>query len=133
MPISEGRLFQLWRQRNTYKAQVQALNTKIKAREQAILDEMIRRDLKGIESKTGERLTFVEGTRVEYDQAALKAKLSKSKKGRAILERCTVEVLDMAAIASEVQAGNIPPKIIAECSEVKKNAPYLRGGGKGDR
>jgi hypothetical protein len=125
-------MFQMWRQRNTYKAQVSALNVKIKAREKAILEEMERRNLKGIESKSGERLTYVKGTTVVYDKDKLKAKLLKSKKGRAILARCTVEVIDMQAIAAEVQAGNIPPQIIAECSETKDTAPYLRGGGKGE-
>lgn len=130
--ITTGRMFTLWRQRNNLKARIQKLNKQVKDREQVILSAMTARGLKGIESRAGERLTFVESSSVVYDQEKLRAKLARSPKGRAILKRCTVQVLDMQAIAAEVQAGNIPPKIVAQCSQVKKNAPYLRGGGKSE-
>lgn len=131
MPISERRMFEIWRQINSYKSDAQEIAQKIKKRSDALLAEFERRGLKGIEDKeTGERITFVQSESVAYNQDELKDQLRKSKKGREILARCTVEVLDMQAIAAEVQAGNIPPKIVAKCSAIKKSAPYLRGGGR---
>lgn len=130
MPISDRRMFELWREREKAKKQAARLLARAKKIDDALIKEMDRRNTKSVtERGTGQRITMIAAERTVYVEPMLRRKLSLSARGRKILKRCMVEQLDMKAIASEVVAGNIPSRIVAACSEVKTDSAYLKGGG----
>lgn len=127
--LTDRTLFKLWREREEIEARITSLAAKKKARDDKILTEFERRGIKTITSaETGERITYTQSSSVVYMKDALVARLKKSPRGREILKRCEKTEVDMKAIAAEVQAGHIAPKIVRECSEIKHAKPYLRGG-----
>lgn len=133
MPISDRRIFELWRERERMDARAKRATARKTKIDEALLAEFERRGIDSLtERGTGQRITYIAAEKVVYFEDQLRRRLALSAKGRTILKRCMVDVLDMKAIASEVIAGNIPPRIAAACSEVKTSAPYLKGGGGGE-
>lgn len=128
MPLSDRKMFELFRQREAMKAKIADINKRIKKRDEALLAEFERRGTKSLtDLETGEHITYVQSESVVYNSEELEKRLRRSASGKTILARCQKTVIDMKAIAAEVQAGNIKPEIVAACSEVKKSAPYVRG------
>lgn len=118
-----------WLSRQDAAEQVTIWSKRKQELDKQIIEFMQANGLKAIESEEeGVRITLVQPEPVVYDAELLKDKLKRSAKGRAVLARCTVEVIDMAAIAAEVQAGNIDSKLVAQASSIKPVAPSLRSG-----
>lgn len=133
MPISDRRMFEIWRKREALRKKIETINKQKAKMDAALIAEMERRGVKSIvERESGERITYIAAETTIYIEPELKRRLNRNPRGRAILKRCTKEVLDMKAVASEVQAGSIPARVVAACSEIKTSKPYLTGGGGGE-
>lgn len=120
----------MWRECEKMKTRIADLQGKITRRQEALLKEFERRGIKSLtDAETGERITYIRAESVVYDKPNLVARLKRSPRGRAVLKRCTVEDVDMRAIAAEVQAGNVSAEIVSASSEIKFAKPYLKSGG----
>lgn len=127
--IKDEELFRLWRERNEIAERIAKLSARQKSRDDKILTEFERRGIKSITSaETGERITYVQGEQVVYNYDGLIQSLRRSARGRAIVSRCEKVVVDPRAVAAEVQAGHVNPRLVQKYSEIKLNKPYLRGG-----
>lgn len=113
-------------QRESLNTQISALSKKKSALDERILEAMIGDELYSLEDGDF-KVTVVAGSRTEYDFGSLKKHLSPAK-----LKLVTKVVLDVAALSQQVQAGRIPPKVVAACATVKPNKPYLKISPRGD-
>lgn len=128
MSLSTRKMFELWEQRNRAKKKIEDLTKYVTKRDDAIKAELERRGLKAIEdAETNQRITYTQNETVVYFEDKIRKRLARSPKGRAVLKRVTKEVIDMKALAAEVQAGNVDPEVAAACSEIKRSAAYLKG------
>lgn len=133
--IPDREIFKLWEEREQIRKRIEKLKKMQRRRDDKILDEFKARGIRSIvRRRDGLRVSMVAPEPVVYHESALRRRLSRSPKGRAIIKRCEVTMLDMKAIAGEVLAGHISKDIAKDCSEIKPSTPYLRGGeGDGER
>lgn len=68
--------------------------------------------------------TLVEAQRVLYDGDKLEKTL-----GAPMWKKVTKQVLDAVKLEAQITVGAIDPNVVAACSEVKDNKPYIRLGG----
>jgi hypothetical protein len=64
--------------------------------------------------------TLVEGELVRYDETKMKDIMAPT-----LWSRVSTRVLDKAKLEQEVARGNIPPRILDECTEVVPKKPYV--------
>lgn len=65
--------------------------------------------------------TLVEATRVLIDEDRLKKNL-----GARMWDRVTKKVLDKPKLEDAIARGDVDPNVVAQCSEVKANRPYVK-------
>lgn len=65
--------------------------------------------------------TVVRGSRVVIDEARLKKEL-----GAPLWKQCVKEVLDKGKLEANVATGKVDKNIVAQCSEVLDNKPFVK-------
>lgn len=127
MAFNKAAAFRLWRQRNALleeSAQVAREAQKKYERVMAMMERAAIRSVK--DDETGETITYVAPQPVVIDFDGLIADLERSAKGRAIIRRCTVKVVDHNRLAAEANEGNIPSRLVRARSSIKPVKPHLR-------
>ncbi len=148
--FADRELIQKHRERKKIEAQIDTLQKKVDAIKGEIIEEFEARGTKAIEHD-GERLTYVQTTRVNYDEEGLRQDLSKAQQRAVFVEAIdlnglpdntrkkliaavprsqraavTTISLDRDALSQAVQAGEIDPEVVDAHSEVVFNKPYYR-------
>jgi hypothetical protein len=126
MPITDEKMVEYWQEREKWRLRAQKASKRQSEIDTKLIAEFERRGTKAIEHG-GVRVTYVAAETVVFPEEKVRARFRRSSKLREVLARCTKEVLDTKALASEVQAGNIPAAVIAEVSEIKPSRPYVSG------
>lgn len=124
--MTDAQIIKLYRKREEIKNKMASLNSLATDASEKIVAEMQSRGTRMIEND-GQRVTLVCPEPVVYDEEAARTILKRSPKGRAVLKRITIEVIDKKALSSEVQAGNIQAATVNKFASVKPSKPYLSG------
>lgn len=124
--ISDARMVELWEEREELRLRAAKLAKKQKAIDAKMIEEFERRGTTSLKNG-GTQVTYVRSETVVYVPDVLETRLKRTKKGREVLNRVQKLVIDMRAVAGEVQAGNIPSSVVAEASTIQLASPYVRG------
>lgn len=127
MGLSKTKLLKIWHRREELREQIADLAETKDKLDQRIIGELQREGINSITIQ-GEPIVMTEQETVEYDYDGLMQDLSRTGKGRKILKRITYRAIDKKALVAEIQAGNIPRKMILRRSSMKAKKPYLQPG-----
>lgn len=127
MAFNKAAAFRLWRERTRLREQAATINKEAEKKYEKLLGMMERNGIRSIkDDETGETITYVAPQPVEIDYEGMIAYLNRSEKGREIIKRCTVRMVDNARLAAECNEGNVPDRIYRKFSKIKEVKPHLR-------
>lgn len=108
-----------------FKTTAKAATNEWKTRQVDVLADMEELDAQSFsyENDVGEkvRVTRVQGTSINVDEAMLKKKL-----GARAFNKLTRPVLDPTKLEDAISDGSVDPVIVSECSEEVKLSPYIK-------
>lgn len=106
------------------KAEEEALAARKAAAELALIEGMNLARKKGVavQLDNGDEVkgTLVEAQRVVYDEQALEVALADK------WSRVTKTTLDTKKLEAAIALGDVDPNVVAVCSEVRDNKPYVK-------
>lgn len=124
--MTDAQIVKNYREREEIKKKIAALQALVNKRTEKIVSEMQSRRTRMIEHD-GQRVTLVQPEPVVIDEEKARTILRRTQRGRIILKRATIEVLDKKALSSEIQLGHISAAVAAKFTHVKPSAPYITG------
>jgi hypothetical protein len=119
MALSDRKLAELAKERDTLDARIKKLTASKKKRDQAIIKELERRGTKALDV-AGVKITKVQGEIVEYDYDELKDVL-----GAAKFRAITKPVLDKDLLAKAVAKNRVELATVNSCATIRLKAPYI--------
>jgi hypothetical protein len=106
------------------KQELAELDTEVKELQAGIIAELVKRNVKTYQTKTGEvtfKVTKVQGHTTIIDEISLKRIL-----GEKQWIKVSTRVLDKKKLEAHIAAGEIDTDEVAQCMHEEDKAPYLR-------
>jgi len=126
--LPERVLFELGREFEDFRKKAARWEAKKKEVQATLVEQLKARKVTTIQGGDDEiRITVVENEYVNYDPEQLKDALTAAQ-----WKRIRKEDVDKDKLAAEVAAGNIDPKVVAQCAFVTTSSPYIRIGWGGE-
>lgn len=126
--MNDQKLFELIEQAHELDAKAKRYADRARKARQRVLAEFERRDIAAIEDDNF-RCTWVQNETTHYDLETLSDALAHTlspAKYKRVMAAITNRVLDKDALSAQVQTGVVPPEVVADASEVRTSAAYLR-------
>jgi hypothetical protein len=155
--ISDSQIFKLVEIYVQGKAKENTGKAEAKKAQNAITAELAVRKTKSLTAANGTTVTYVQPEGVEYDSEGLYADLSPKQRREAYEDNINLNALSKASrkrvldlltkeerrevtthvlvvdnLSALVQKGDIPAKLVAKHSSIKKSAPYIRVSRQGE-